>query len=256
MNPVYLIGAGPGSADLITLRGAKILGEASMVFHDALIGDTMFALAPQATWVAVGKRAGKHSLAQVNINARIIQAALAGEKVVRLKGGDAMLFGRADEEIRALDLANIPVEVVPGITAASAASAGLKQSLTLRKVARSVAYCTFASSDPYEEMVVPSADSLVIYMGRNDCASIARRLLAESWQADTPTVMIQAISMPKERRLVLSLQALAQGGAQSWLNGDLPTLILLGAAFANAIDNPSQLAKSFFQGSMVDRINV
>ena len=139
---VYLVGAGPGAPDLLTLRAARLLAEADIVFHDALVHPGTLAMAAQALRIAVGKRCGKHSTAQQFINKRLVDAAAKYKTVVRLKGGDPMLFGRAQEEIAALEAAGIVYEVVPGITAALAASAELGISLTQRGVARSVAFAT------------------------------------------------------------------------------------------------------------------
>ena len=146
MSKVYLVGAGPGAADLITVRGANLLARAQIVFHDALVEPEMLALCPQAILVPVGKRCGQLSSSQRFINKRLVDAAQRYEIVVRLKGGDPMLFGRADEELRALEAAGVPTEVVPGITAALAGAAAIKQSLTLRGVARSVAFITQAQA--------------------------------------------------------------------------------------------------------------
>ena len=146
LGKVYLVGAGPGAADLITVRGAKLLAQADIVFHDALVDPEMLNLCPQAVQVAVGKRCGKLSSAQQFINKRLIDAAHQHQIIVRLKGGDPMLFGRADEEIQALKAAGIDFEVVPGITAALAGAASIGQSLTLRGVSRSVAFVTHAKA--------------------------------------------------------------------------------------------------------------
>src|SRR5438045_30156 len=135
---VYLIGAGPGAAELITLRGARLLAQADVVLHDALVTEEMLELCPQAIKIAVGKRCGKLSTAQHFINKQLIDNAQKHAIVVRLKGGDPMLFVRADEELSALELAGIEVEVVPGITTALAAAAATRQPLTKRGVARSV----------------------------------------------------------------------------------------------------------------------
>jgi len=123
--PVYLVGAGPGAADLLTLRAARLLSQADIVFYDALVQPEVIALAEKAVKISVGKRCGKHSSAQRFIHKRLIDAAHAGQTVVRLKGGDPMLFGRAQEEIDALSKAGIDVEVVPGVSAAFATSARL-----------------------------------------------------------------------------------------------------------------------------------
>src|SRR3982751_2815088 len=139
---VYLVGAGPGAADLLTLRAARLLAEAGIVLHDALVPVEILALAPRATKVAVGKRCGRQSTAQRFINKRLVDAARQHAVVVRLKGGDPMLFGRAQEEIAALEEAGIAYEVVPGITAALAAAADLGTSLTQRGTVRSFAFAT------------------------------------------------------------------------------------------------------------------
>jgi uroporphyrin-III C-methyltransferase len=124
MGKVYLIGAGPGAADLITVRGARLLATADVVLHDALVEPAMLDYAPQgAKFIAVGKRCGQRSTAQHFINKQLVDAAREHAVVVRLKGGDPMLFGRADEEMRALEAAGIEFEVVPGITAALASAA-------------------------------------------------------------------------------------------------------------------------------------
>src|SRR3954465_4811898 len=139
---VYLVGAGPGAADLLTLRAARLLAEADIVFHDALVPEAILALAVRAEKVPVGKRCGRHSTAQRFINKRLADAARTHRVVVRLKGGDPLLFGRAQEEIGALEAAGVPYEVVPGITAALAAAAELGTSLTQRGTVRSVSFVT------------------------------------------------------------------------------------------------------------------
>src|SRR5262249_2296419 len=144
---VYLVGAGPGAPDLLTLRAAEILRRADVVFHDALIHPATLALAARAEKVAVGKRSGRRSTAQKFINKRLGHAAGSHAGVVRLKGGDPMLFGRAQEEIDALRRAGVEFEVVPGVTAASAAAAELGVSLTRRGLSRHVVFVTPRAAD-------------------------------------------------------------------------------------------------------------
>ena len=139
---VYLVGAGPGAPDLLTVRAARLLAEADVVFHDALVHPETVALAVRAQKIAVGKRCGRHSTAQQFINKRLVDAARKHAVVVRLKGGDPMIFGRSQEEIDALQAAGIAVEIVPGITAALAAAAELRVSLTRRGLSRSVTFAT------------------------------------------------------------------------------------------------------------------
>jgi uroporphyrin-III C-methyltransferase len=233
MGKVYLIGAGPGAADLITVRGARLLGIADVVLHDALVEPEMLEYAPNAHKIAVGKRCGRRSTAQQFINKQIVDAALSHEVVVRLKGGDPMLFGRADEEMRALEEAGIEYEVVPGITAALAAASTVKRSLTLRGVARSVVFATrsrAADTDEIREQV--NADSLVFYMGRDSAPEIARQLIDAGRPATTPVAIVEACSTERERTLTLTLEALAMGEAQEWLDPAQPSLLMIGNAFA------------------------
>ena len=241
---VYLVGAGPGATDLITVRGAKLLEKADIVFHDALVEPEMLDLCPQAIKVAVGKRCGKLSSAQHFINKRLVDAAQQYKTIVRLKGGDPMLFGRADEELNALNKAGITVEVVPGITAALAGAASLGQSLTLRGISRSVAFVTLAQakdnlSDSANQgiapIINPSADTLVYYMGRKDAAKIAQQLIQQHHphQASTPVHILEAVSTKRERHWTSTLGALALGAADHWFDAQSPALIMIGAAIAH-----------------------
>ncbi|CBW74112.1 Uroporphyrin-III C-methyltransferase (EC 2.1.1.107) [Mycetohabitans rhizoxinica HKI 454] len=233
MGKVYLIGAGPGASDLITVRGARMLGIADVVLHDALVEPGMLEHAPQARKIAVGKRCGQRSSAQHFINKQLIDAAREYARVVRLKGGDPMLFGRADEEIRALEAAGIDYEIVPGITAALASAATLRRSLTLRGVARSVAFATHSrapGSDEIRERV--NADSLVYYMGRDSAATIARQLIDAGRSPCTPVTIVEAATTERERTLTLTLGEMAHGRAQPWFDPSQPSLLMIGDAFA------------------------
>ena len=233
MGKVYLIGAGPGAADLITVRGARLLGAADVVLHDALVEPEMLEYAPNARKIAVGKRCGRRSTAQQFINKQIVDAALTHEFVVRLKGGDPMLFGRADEEMRALEQAGIEYEVVPGITAALAAASAVKRSLTLRGVSRSVALATRSRApDSQEIREQVNADSLVFYMGRDSAPEIAQQLIDAGRAPGTPVAIVEACSTSRERTLTLTLEALAMGEAQQWLDPAQPSLLMIGEAFA------------------------
>jgi uroporphyrin-III C-methyltransferase len=244
LGKVYLVGAGPGAADLITVRGAALLAKADVVFHDALVEEAMLAYCPQAEKIAVGKRCGKHSTAQKFINKRLVDAARKHQVVVRLKGGDPMIFGRADEEITELEEAGIEVEVVPGITAALAAAATLKQSLTLRGVARSVAFSTQAKATDSSALPLPTADTVVIYMGRDEAVTIAHQLLEQGRPATLPVRIIEAISTERERSLALTLGEMAAGQATDWFDGQAPALLLVGAVFSNRLENSEVLANS------------
>jgi uroporphyrin-III C-methyltransferase len=245
LGKVHLVGAGPGAADLITVRGANLLAKADIVFHDALVDSAMLELCPQAIKEPVGKRCGKLSSAQHFINKRLIDAAKKYRIIIRLKGGDPMMFGRADEEIQALKTHHIEVEVVPGITAALAGAATMQKSLTLRGVSRSVAFITLAQANEAIEHVEsnsaknqsqplqnPNADTLVYYMGRKDAANIAQRLIQESPNktADTPVHILEAVSTKNERQWFSTLGELATGKANDWFDSASPALIMVGEA--------------------------
>ena len=161
LGKVYLVGAGPGAADLITVRGARLLAEADVVLYDALVTPEMLALCARADKISVGKRSGQRSMAQTVINGQLVECAHKYALIVRLKGGDPMLFGRADEELRALEAEGIEVEVVPGITTAVAAAAATKQPLTKRGVARSVAFFTSSTApDEPDHPALPETDKI------------------------------------------------------------------------------------------------
>jgi uroporphyrin-III C-methyltransferase len=227
---VYIVGAGPGAPDLLTLRAARLLARADIVFHDALVHAGTIALATRAIKIAVGKRCGKHSTAQQFINKRLVDAAAKHEVVVRLKGGDPMLFGRAQEEIAALEAAGIRHEVVPGVTAALAAAAEIGVSLTQRGVARSVALVTprvgegEAASDWASGLA--AADSGAIYMGVGEAEAIAQALIAAGKPSSLPVAVVESASLPASRTVYTTLGALPS------LHGMAgPAVILLGPQF-------------------------
>jgi uroporphyrin-III C-methyltransferase len=226
---VVLLGAGPGAADMITVRGARILAEADVVLHDALVTDDMLSLCPQATKISVGKRSGQRSTAQALINQQLVDCAKQYRLVVRLKGGDPMLFGRADEELRALEAAGIDVEIIPGITAAFAAAASTRQPLTKRGIARSVAFFTSSTAPHHpEQTTLPDCDTLVQYMGGKEAQTTARNLLLRGESPDLPVIVVENCSRPDERISRLKLSDLEQG----FSGGGGPVLVMIGAAFA------------------------
>lgn len=226
---VYLVGAGPGAPDLLTLRAARLLEQADIVFHDALVNPEILALAASAKCVAVGKRCGKHSTVQAFINKQLVDAARKHKVVVRLKGGDPMLFGRAQEEIDALTAAGIDVEVVPGITAALAASASLKVSLTRRGISRNVAFVTprVGKTEQASDWLASAvaADTAVIYMGAGEARAIAQALIDRGRPASTPVAVIESASLPGEQwhfGTLIELETLAGN------TGTGPAIIVLG----------------------------
>jgi uroporphyrin-III C-methyltransferase len=235
------VGAGPGAPDLLTLRAAEVLKRADIVFHDALVHPEVLAHAARAVKIAVGKRCGKFATAQQFINKRLVDAARKHETVVRLKGGDPMLFGRAQEEIAALEAAGVPYEVVPGVTAALAAAAEAGVSLTQRGLARSVAFVT----PRVAEDAAPSnwassaaaADTAIIYMGAGQAQAVAAVLIAAGAPRELPVLVVEGASLPGSRRIALTLEELPEI-ARYGVTG--PTLIMVGRAFAAALSASEQ----------------
>ncbi len=234
---VYLVGAGPGAPDLITLRAARLLTGADIVFHDALVHPDTIALAARAEKVAVGKRCGAHSTSQRFINKRLVDAARKHAIVVRLKGGDPMLFGRAQEELDALAAAGVTHEVVPGITAALAASADLKVSLTRRGLSRSVLFATPRSGreeQPADWMEpVLAADTGALYMASHEAKSISRELMARGRSASTPVAIVESASLPHTQRWLTTLEALSTNGFPEATG---PVLVLIGEVYREALE--------------------
>ena len=249
---VYLVGAGPGAADLVTVRAAKLLERADIVFYDALVPTEILAQASRAEKVAVGKRCGRHSTAQRFINKRLIDAASRYRIIVRLKGGDPMLFGRSQEEIDALRSAGIPVEVVPGITAASAAASELRISLTRRGVSRSVTFTTprvGAGRPPSDwSAALAHADTAAIYMGAAQAHEVAAALLGAGHAPTTPVAICESVSLPHARVLTGGISELPHLASQL---GDGPALIFVGEVFrdlapAGALNDAVVAGRRFF----------
>ena len=236
MGKVWLVGAGPGAPDLLTLRAARLLETADIVFHDALVHPETLALARRARFVDVGKRYGKVSTEQRFINRALVEAARTHENVVRLKGGDPMIFGRAQEEIEALGDAGIECEVVPGITAALAAAASTKASLTRRGIARSVVFLTpRVGRDEAPSSWVEAArgaDSIALYMAAGAAREIAEALIAAGKPASLPAIVVESATLPEERRLATTLEALRVGSLPRAAG---PVVLLVGEAFADAL---------------------
>src|SRR5712691_1214278 len=234
---VYLVGAGPGAPDLLTVRAARLLGEADIVFHDALVPEGILALV-KGEKVAVGKRCGRHSTAQRFINKRLADAVHHHRVVVRLKGGDPMLFGRAHEEISFLIENRIPVEIIPGVTAALAASAEAKVSLTRRGVSRSVVFATPRVGEGEAPSgwvdAVRAADTAVLYMAATDAAAIRNELLARGMPRNTPVAVAENVSSPRQKFFAGKLGELPELAARC--TGG-PALLLIGEVFLQVPEN-------------------
>jgi len=194
---VHFIGAGPGAADLITLRGARALSQATVVLFDALTDPALREFAPQAQWLDVGKRGFCEATAQTRINALLVQHAAAGARVARLKGGDPSVFGRLEEEIQALDGAGISYEVVPGVTSALAAAAATGRPLTRRGNGRSVALSTAMTAER-ELRASKRADTEVFYMAGRQLAELSRRLQEAGWAGDAPASVVSRAGWPDQ----------------------------------------------------------
>ncbi|HEY6240939.1 MAG TPA: uroporphyrinogen-III C-methyltransferase [Burkholderiales bacterium] len=239
LGKVYLVGAGPGAPDLLTLRAAEILKRADIVFHDALVHPQTLALASRAQKTPVGKRSGSRSTAQKFINKRLIDAAHRHKVVVRLKGGDPMLFGRAQEEIEALRRAGIEFEVVPGVTAATAAAAELGVSLTRRGLSRHVAFVTPRAGQGEREndwaASVLAADTAVIYMGAGLAEEIGAALIRRGKPYTTPIALVESATLPERRVYHGTLADLSGLSRQA---GDGPAVILLGEVLKAALAEP------------------
>ena len=231
---VFLVGAGPGAPDLLTVRATRALAAADIVFYDALIHPDTLALAERAEKIPVGKRCGKHSTAQRFINKRLIDAAGKYANVVRLKGGDPMIFGRSQEEIDALEAAGIHVEVIPGVTAALAAAAQLRTSLTRRGASRSLTIATprIGTNEPASDWskALTAADSAAIYMGAAQAEKVTADLLARGYSPDTPVALCESVSLPQFQTLRGALCELPALAARL---GGGPALILIGEVFRN-----------------------
>jgi uroporphyrin-III C-methyltransferase len=232
MGKVYLVGAGPGAPDLLTLRAAKLLAEADVVFYDALVHPDIIALATKAKKIAVGKRAGQLSTDQRFINRTLVKAGLSHDCVVRLKGGDPMLFGRAQEEIDALNEAGVSVEVVPGVTAALAAAASLTTSLTKRGVSRSVTFATPRvghGETPGEwTSAVAAGNTAILYMAVGEVEAVHASLVGCGIPSDTPVVVVENASLPNERQIRGTLETLPALAAERMTG---PAILCIGQVF-------------------------
>lgn len=233
---VYLIGAGPGAYDLITVRGATILGQADIVFFDALVDEKMLSWCPQAKLVPVGKRCGQFSNSQLFINRQLVVAANKYPVVVRLKGGDPLIFGRASEEIEALQNAQIHFEVIPGITTALAASAQLKQAPTARNISRTLRITTLPTKLNYVDQ-----ETLIYYMGRDELIQIANDLILKGYKPDTPVCLMESVSLPEERSFGCTLQDLMSFKDESLFANQKPVIVLVGDVYQETIKHLTPL---------------
>jgi len=248
LGHVTFIGAGPGAADLITVRGARLLAQAHVVLFDALTDPALRELAPRADWIHVGKRGFCDSTGQTAINALLVKHALAGKAVVRLKGGDPSVFGRLEEELEALAQAGIACEVVPGVTAAIGAAAATQRPLTRRGGGRSVSLTT-AMTREGALRASRSADTEVFYMAGKQLAALSRRLIAAGWPVDTPASVVSRAGWPDQLHSDHTVDSL---GRAAMLHAGRPTVVTVGAGavpIASAGEATAQRAHEPAMGS-------
>ena len=252
MGRVILVGAGPGDPELLTLKAAKALSRADVVVHDRLVSDEVLALAKTARKIHVGKRKSHHSVPQDGINTLLVALALEGLNVVRLKGGDPFLFGRGGEEMLACREAGVPCEVIPGITAAMAASALAGAPLTHRGLAQSVTFVTAHAASGSEpdldwSQLAKGNQTLAVYMGVSTAGTAAARLIAAGRSAATPVLVVENASLPNERRISTTLATLFE--AASGLDG--PAILIIGevASLADLIVPARDISETVVLGS-------
>jgi uroporphyrin-III C-methyltransferase / precorrin-2 dehydrogenase / sirohydrochlorin ferrochelatase len=240
---VALAGAGPGDPELLTLKALRALQSADVVLYDDLVSPAIVDMARrEAEKIPVGKRGYQPSCRQDHIVSQLVSLAGQGKRVVRLKGGDPMIFGRANEEIAALRAARIPIEIIPGVTAALGAAAGLQISLTARDKARRLQFITAHAHDgklpgdiDWQALCDPRA-STVVYMGVKTLELLAGRLLANGMDPSTPALLVERATCPDERHIFGTIENLAAKVARAGPSG--PCVILIGETFADALSLP------------------
>ena len=230
VGTVYLVGAGPGDPDLLTMRAARLLGAAELVVHDGLVDPAVLAFVrADAELVSVAKSRARHTLPQHKINALLVREALAGRDVVRLKGGDPFVFGRGGEEAEACRAAGVPVEVVPGVTSALGAAAAAQIPLTHREAASIVSFVAGQCKGLAEQDwagLAGKGRTLVIYMGVKTAPQIAEKLMADGLAPDVPLAVIENAARANMRVLRGPLAALPELVERERVKS--PALIVIG----------------------------
>ena len=231
---VWLVGAGPGDPDLLTLRAARLIMRAALIVHDGLVDPAILALAgPKARLISVAKQRSRHTMPQEEIHALLVREALAGRVVVRLKGGDPFIFGRGGEEAEACHAAGVAVEVVPGISAAIGGAAAAQMPLTHRRSASIVSFvagqCKGLSEQDWSGLA-GKGRTLVIYMGLATSEAIAEKLIADGLAPDMPVAVIENATRPQMRVLRASLAGLPELVARHKVKS--PAVIVIGEVTA------------------------
>ena len=233
---VWLVGAGPGDPELLTVKAAKVIQTAAVIVHDGLVSEAILALAPaEARMISVAKRKSRHSYAQDEINAMLVAFALDGLTVVRLKGGDPFIFGRGGEEVEACRAAGVECIVIPGVTAALAAGAAAGAPLTHRGAAQAVTFVTghatggAAPDLDWADLAKPNR-TVVFYMSLTTAAAVSAKLIDAGRAASTPALIVENASLANERCVPTTVGAL--GAAAEGVFG--PALLIVGEAMALA----------------------
>jgi uroporphyrin-III C-methyltransferase/precorrin-2 dehydrogenase/sirohydrochlorin ferrochelatase len=242
---VSLVGAGPGDPALLTRKAVARLRTADLVLYDALVDERVLRLARRAQRFFVGKRAGRHALAQTEIHALMIRAARRGRRVVRLKGGDPFVFGRGGEEALALAAAGIPFDVVPGVTSAVAAPALAGIPVTHRGLSAAVLIASGHDEDVFGTTIAqlqPNSVTVVVLMAMRRRAAIGAMLLGRGWSASTPAAVIADASLPQQQVWRGTLASLAAGDAAIDTGG--PASIVIGDVAALELNAASEVASS------------
>jgi uroporphyrin-III C-methyltransferase len=237
---LWLVGAGPGDPELLTLKAARLIGLADVIVHDGLVGDGVLALAPaNAELISVEKKRDRHSVPQQEINALLVRLAGAGKRVVRLKGGDPFVFGRGGEELEAARAAGVRCEVVPGVSAALGCAAEVGLPLTHRALASAVSFvagtCQGLREQDWRGLAGPGR-TLVVYMGVTTAGAIADKLMADGVSPDMPVAVLERGTLPGARAIRTLLAGLGDVVARAGISS--PAVLVVGrvAGLAEAED--------------------
>jgi uroporphyrin-III C-methyltransferase len=252
---VFLVGAGPGDPELLTVRAYRLLASAKVVAHDELVGEAILSIAPaDAELVPVGRRRGTCPEAPA-IHPAVLERALAGLDVVRLKGGDPLIFGRGGEEAEQLAKAGIPFEIVPGITAALGAAATAGIPLTHREAASSVTFVTAHKKhdDAADDLLarVPRSGTVVLYMGLASLGTLARALVSSGRSPETPVAVVSHATLPTERTVIAPLRSVAEAVTEA--NLAAPALVVVGEVVGRRVAPGDLAEQAVFAGRSVIR---
>ncbi|HAU22545.1 MAG TPA: uroporphyrinogen-III C-methyltransferase [Erythrobacter sp.] len=249
IGKIYLVGAGPGDPELLTLRAARLIENARIIVHDGLVGPAILSLAnPDAELISVAKQRSKHTLPQPDINALLVREAMAGRDVVRLKGGDPLIFGRGGEEAEAAHAAGVAVEIVPGISAANGAAAATQIALTHRDASSIVTFvagqCKGLSDQDWSGLA-GKGRTLVIYMGVKTAPQIAEKLMEDGLAPDVPVAVIENAARPEMRLFRGLLAGLPNLVSREKVKS--PALIVIGDVAARGETAIAEIAREIAQ---------